>query len=120
MVKDKSAKERCKYNQKIFQIEQEIDELKYQERQIQVLLHNYETTTSREFGKLLEIDDDLMKSGSSSSQWDFEESQGKARYIKSLIAQQKEGFIYAFSQERQRLEEKREALRKERDELPWG
>lgn len=119
MVKDKSAEERCDYNQKILQTERELEELKDQKRQIQVLLDNFETTISREFEKLLEIDDDLMKRGSFSSQLDFEEGQEKARYIKTLLAQQQDDFYYAFSQENQRLEEKRETLQKERDGLPW-
>lgn len=119
MVKDKSAGERYDYNQKILQTERELDELKDQKRQIQVMLDKFETTISREFQNLLEIDDDLMKCGSFSAEWDFEESEGKAHYIKTLLAQQRDSFIYAFSQESQHLEEKRETLQKERDGLPW-
>ena len=119
MVKDKSADERCDYNQKILQTERKQDELKYQKHKIQVLLDNFETTISREFQKLLEIDDDLMKCGSFSAKWDFDENQEKARYIKNLIAQQQDDFTYAFSEESQRLEDERETLQKERNELPW-
>lgn len=46
-----------------------------------------------------------MKRGRFLAQWDFEESQEKVRYIKTLLAQQQDDFTYAFSQEMQHLED---------------
>ncbi|QDK71372.1 hypothetical protein [Lactococcus protaetiae] len=90
MVKDKSADARYEYNQKILQTERTLDDLKAQQFQLKNTLENFEQTTEKEFRNLLEIDSEMMKSGSFSAQWDFEENQGKSQFLKNFITQQQE------------------------------
>ncbi|AYG00467.1 hypothetical protein [Lactococcus allomyrinae] len=119
MVKDKSANERYEYNQKILQTERELEDLNTQHYQLKNTLENFEQTTEKEFRNLLEIDNEMMKRGSFSAQWDFEENQGKAQFLKNFLTQQQENLTHAFSQESQKLEDQREQFQGERDHLPW-
>lgn len=119
MVKDKSADKRDEYNQKILQTMTQLDEIKEQRRQLKQIVDNYEMTATREFSKLMEIDSELMKRGSFSAQWDFEENRGKAQFIKDFLMRQQDELRHAFSQEIHRIENKQEQFQRERDELPW-
>ncbi|MDR0299596.1 MAG: hypothetical protein LBI13_05890 [Streptococcaceae bacterium] len=119
MVKDKNAEARYDYNQKISQTERELDDLQGQEHQLQNQIDDFENLGNKEFQKLLAINDDLVRRGSFSAQWDLEEIKGKAQYFKKMISDQQEELGKIYRKSSQDIEAKREHLQKERDGLTW-
>lgn len=119
MVQDKNSEKRYEYNQQILKTEQDMEELLTQNRQLKALFERTEETFSREFQKLLAIDENLKQRGSFSARWDLEEHQAMRQGFIQSVAQYEENLAQAFRRENASLDERREKLQQERDALSW-
>jgi hypothetical protein len=116
-VKDKNAEERYTYDLKIMEKERESEELHIQERQLKQSLENFEQDIIRSFQTLTAIEDELNQRNHGSS--GFSETEQKRRYLAQVISTQQETQDLQFRKIHQKLEDEREILLKERNDLAW-
>ncbi|MFC4652343.1 hypothetical protein ACFO26_05415 [Lactococcus nasutitermitis] len=117
MPKDKNADKRFEYNLKISEKERETEELQLEERQTVQTFENFEEIMMQSFREIQEIEADINKR--SHIQNAFSETEQKKRYFSQLISNQKEELSQEYKKKKQMLEDERETLEKERDNLAW-
>ncbi|GHU38842.1 hypothetical protein FACS1894193_12460 [Bacilli bacterium] len=116
-MKDKNAEKRYTYDLKIMEKERESEELHIQERQLKQSLENFEQDITRSFQTITAIEDELNRRNHSSS--GFSETEQKRRYLAQVISTQQETQDLQFKRLNQKLEDERENLLKERNDLAW-
>ncbi|KXF71668.1 MULTISPECIES: hypothetical protein [Enterococcus] len=117
MIKDKNSEKRYEYNLKIRDIEQQSEELRYQERQLEQALGEFNHTMAQSFHRLIEIEDELTRRSGRNTL--YNEIEQKRRHILRLVENQQEEQAVQFRKVQQQLEDKREYFIKERNQLPW-
>ena len=117
MIKDKNSEKRYEYNLKIRDIEQQSEELRYQERQLEKALGEFNHTMTQSFHRLIEIEDELTRRSGRNTL--YNEIEQKRRHILRLVENQQEEQAVQFRKVQQQLEDKREYFIKERNQLPW-
>ena len=116
-VKDKHAEKRYDYDLQIMEKERESEELHLQERQLKQSLENFEQDITRSFQILTVIEDELNRRNHGSS--GFSETEQKRRYLAQVISTQQETQDLQFKRLNQKVEDERENLLKERNDLAW-
>ncbi len=117
MQRDKNADKRLEYNRKIASKERESDELYLEERQVKNQIENFEIVMMQGFRKLQEIEDNINKRGT--LVWNYDETFQKQKYLSNVIRQQQEGLEHSYRSVRFQVENEREQLQRERDNLAW-
>lgn len=116
-MKDKNAEKLYTYDLKIMEKERESEELYIQERQLKQSLENFEQDITHSFQILMAIEDELNQRNHGSS--GFSETEQKRRYLAQVILTQQETQDLQFKRLNQKLEDERENLLKERNDLAW-
>jgi len=118
-MKDKSAVQRYAYDQEIYETERASEEWQDRKRNLTRALENFEGEMNRTSRQLQELDEEMIQKGSFSAQWASQEHQERTSFIRNFLRNQEEGISYSFSKVNQELEDRRERLRRERENLPW-
>ncbi|GAB2023396.1 hypothetical protein RyT2_24720 [Pseudolactococcus yaeyamensis] len=116
-MKDKNAEKRYAYDLQIMEKERETEELHIQERQLKQSLENFDRDITHSFQTLTAIEDELNQRNHGSS--GFNETEQKRRYLAQVISTQQETQDLQFKRLNQKLEDERENLLKERNDLAW-
>ena len=119
MTKDKNADKRLEYNRQILDTEREMDTVQDQKREMTRALESFENEMIHSFNRLQELDEEMIQEGSIVAQWERQEHQGRNSYIRNFIRNQEEETLSTYSKMSQEIEDKKEALQKERDRLAW-
>lgn len=117
MVRDKNADKRFEFNQKISDKEKEKDELYLEEQRVKSRVENFKEVMMLTFLQLREIDEDINRRSQIKGAYD--ETTQKQTYISNMIVQQQEGLQREYKKASIKLEDEREKLQKERDNLAW-
>jgi hypothetical protein len=116
-VNDKNAEKRYEYDLKISDVERNVEELHIQENQFRQSLENFNRDITQSFHTLMTIEDDLNRRNYGTS--GFSETEQKRRYLVQVIENQVEEQDLQFRKASQKLEDERETLLKERNNLSW-
>lgn len=119
MGQDKNEKVRMEYAQKIIEKERKIDDLNSEKRQIQEIFDSLETELIRNTRQLQEINDELIREGSSSARWDQEELLGKRKHFGQFFQEQKQELAEMYRKSVAELNEERTDIQKERNGTSW-
>lgn len=119
MVRDKNASKRLEYNRKILEMEFLFDDLQNQKRIFHRNLESLEESLAQGFHNLRKIDEELLDGNQGGSNNFYDENQQKYRFVKQMISNQKEEAEKNYKQALQEVNDKKEHLQKERDNLSW-
>ncbi|MBS7576310.1 MULTISPECIES: hypothetical protein [unclassified Enterococcus] len=118
-MKDINGNERLLYNQKITEKEREMEEISAQKRQIEQVLFNLEEDLANHHQQLINLNDELVVKGADDYRLNQENETIQHYQFKRIISAQSEQLNHAFKQSINELENEREALYRERNELAW-
>ncbi|MDR0299641.1 MAG: hypothetical protein LBI13_06115 [Streptococcaceae bacterium] len=117
--KDQSADKRAEYAQKIMFKEQEMDDLGQLERNFENRNDKFISNTNRVFEEFEESFHEGSSYSSQQSRWQQSVVQDVYHHMKSLAEQQNETMKNSCQVARIEIEDKIEALHKDRNALPW-
>ncbi|WP_285004963.1 hypothetical protein [Lactococcus garvieae] len=119
MVQDKNASKRLEYNRKILEMESVFDDLQNQKKIFHRNLESLEESLNQSFHNLRKIDEELLDGNQGNFNNFYDENQQKYRFVKQMISSQKEEAEKNYRQALQEVNDKKEHLQKERDNLSW-
>lgn len=119
MGKDKSAQERLAYDREIGEKERAIEDMILEQKKAEKMMDEFDVECERSFQRLQELNEEQIRHGSSWAHLAQQEEDGKRRYLRQMMAEQREETGRTCRKAVQDLEEEREQLQKKRGELPW-
>lgn len=117
--KDKSANERLVLNQQISQKEAQIEELQKVHREVEQMLSDFEMEMGIHFRRLQDSYEAMMAMGSTKAKWQEADRQSKQQYLNRIINDHQDELNCHYVTAIQSMDEEKNQLQKERDELPW-
>lgn len=114
MLRDKNSEKRYAYDLKILDKEREIEKIYAQQYQVENTIESFRLEMEQNFYQLKEIEDELNQMNSS-----YSEIKQKRKYVLNLLSQQQEEIKINYRKVKNMLEDEREILQKERNQLPW-
>jgi len=112
-----AADERYAYNLQIAQKERILDELYDEQKKAVDSMENFSATMMQHFDRLSALEEDrFVRSG---VQNNFSDVTAQKEYFSNMLAKQEDEMRKIYSQTRSMLEDEREGLQRERDELVW-
>ncbi|HFR3411838.1 TPA: hypothetical protein ACHU7H_001179 [Streptococcus suis] len=118
-MNDKSANERLALNQKIVQKESEIDDFQQIHRDVEKALNEFEIEMRSHFQRLQDSYETMMAMGSSKAKWEEADRQSKQAHLVRMLAENRDELGRYYIRTLQNLDEEKNQLQKERDDLPW-
>ncbi|MGT2718754.1 hypothetical protein [Streptococcus oricebi] len=119
MSQDKSEQKRAEYTKKINQLEVELDDLRFQKRNIQASLEDLEGLLAKNYATIDEINLELIKEGSQKAARNYELEQERAQSIRTFVFSKYETIMTKLSKTIKGHEDQLDSLKKERNDLPW-
>ena len=113
-MKDKNSEKRYEYDIQILDKERAIEESHQEQRQAERSIEDFTTQMNQTFRELQAIEEALNE-----GQTSFSETEQKRRYVTNLLAQQQEEVSTQYRKEHILMEDEREQLQKERNQLSW-
>lgn len=113
-MKDKNSEKRYEYDIQILDKERAIEASHQEQHQTERSIEDFTNHMNQTFRELQAIEDALNE-----GQTSFSETEQKRRYITNLLAQQQEEVSTQYRKEHNLMEEEREQLQKERNQLSW-
>ena len=119
MGQDKNEKLRSECTKKIVEKERQIDDLNSEQRNIKKVMESLEIELTRNFRQLQELNEELVKEGSSSARWKQEKLHGKNQYFRHFFREQTQELTKMYTKTAEQLNEDRTEIYKERNKLSW-
>ena len=119
MVKDENTALRFEYTEKIVEKERQMADLTNEKRQIQEVIESLEMEITGNFRQLQELNDELIKSGSSAARWEQEELRGKNKHFGQFFKVQKQELAEMYTKTTEQLNQERSEIQQERNNLTW-
>ena len=113
-MKDKNSEKRYEYDIQILDKERAIEEFHQEQRQVERSIEDFTTQMNQTFRELQGIEEALNE-----GQTSFSETEQKRRYVTNFLAQQQEEVSTQYRKEHTLMEDEREQLQKERNQLSW-
>ncbi|GHU38793.1 hypothetical protein FACS1894193_13710 [Bacilli bacterium] len=113
-MKDKNSEKRYEYDIQILDKERAIEESHQEQRQAERSIEDFTNQMNQTFRELQDIEEALNE-----GQTSFSETEQKRRYVSNLLAQQQEEVSTQYRKEHTLMEDEREQLQKERNQLSW-
>lgn len=114
MMKDKNSEKRYEYDLQIMDKERAIEESHQGQRQAERSIEDFSTQMSQTFRELQAIEEEQNE-----GQTSFSETEQKRKYIENLLVQQQEEVTSQYRKTHNLMEDEREQLQKERNQLSW-
>ncbi len=95
--------------------ERAIEESHQEQRQAERSIEDFSTQMSQTFRELQAIEEEQNE-----GQTSFSETEQKRKYMENLLVQQQEEVASQYRKAHNLMEDEREQLQKERNELPWA
>jgi pheromone shutdown protein TraB len=108
---------RYEYEQRIAATEAQQDDVQAEQREVLQTCVGFETAMMQAFHERLRIEANIVSR--SVNRDTFSENEQEKKYIANVLLQQEEEITYMYGRIKERLEDEREALQRERDELTW-
>lgn len=113
-MRDKNSEKRYEYDLQIMDKERRIEESHQEQWQAEQSIENFTNEMNQTFRELQEIEAALNEGKTS-----FSETEQKRKYIDNVLNQQREEVDNQYRRSHILLEDEREQLLKERNQLPW-
>lgn len=118
-MKDKSANERLALNQKIVQKESEIEDFQKIHRDVEQALNEFEIEMRSNSQRLQASYEAMMAMGSAKAKWEEADRQSKQAHLMRMLTEHRDELSQYYIRTLQNLDEEKNQLQKERDDLPW-
>lgn len=113
-MKDKNSEKRYEYDVQIMDKERAIEASHQEQRQVEISIENFTIQMNQTFRELQAIEEEQNEGRPS-----FSETVQKRKYMENLLGGQQEEITSQYRKAHHLMEDEREKLQKERNQLSW-
>ncbi|MCJ1976685.1 hypothetical protein [Pseudolactococcus paracarnosus] len=113
-MKDKNSEKRYEYDIQIMDKERTIEASHQEQRQVEISIENFTIQMNQTFRELQAIEEEQNEGRPS-----FSETEQKRKYMENLLGGQQEEITSQYRKAHHLMEDEREKLQKERNQLSW-
>jgi len=115
--KDKNADKRSEYNLKINDNERKIERLQQVQQQELRMLEQFQQEKINFFRYVIAMEEEVSQHTGKTNE--FSETEQERQYVQHVFARREEELQELYSTEKEALEDEREVLQQERNDLAW-